>query len=168
MSDVVDDAVRTVFRDVMSGVSAPVTVVSSMAGDRVYGTTVSAFSSLSLDPPMVLVALNRTSRLLALIEESRRFGVNVLAAGQSDLAGRFARQPSVKDFSGFGAWRTDHRVPRLAGTVGWVACDVVDLVPGGDHLVVLGSVVAAETSDGDPLIYYRRRYGTHVRLDPVA
>lgn len=147
------------FRAVMASVAAPVSVVTVMAGERPHGSTVSAFTSLSLDPPMVLVSLDRASDLLRRIRSSGSFGVNVLAAGQAALARAFARKGDDK-FEGV-AWATEAGVPRLPGCAGWLACAVEQLVPGGDHEVVLGRVIAAEHADFPPLTYHQRSFGTH-------
>jgi flavin reductase (DIM6/NTAB) family NADH-FMN oxidoreductase RutF len=155
------------FREVMAGVATPVSVVTSMADGLPHGTTVSAFASLSMAPPMVLVSLDRGSDLLALVRESGRFGVNVLGSTQSALALAFARKGGTGKFSGV-RWEVDHDLPRLPGAPGWLACDVAALVEGGDHVVALGTVVAAETLDGLPLTYHGRVFGTHSALEVDA
>ncbi|MEV5843514.1 flavin reductase family protein [Streptomyces sp. NPDC051985] len=147
------------FRRVMGVVCTPVSVVTTCADARPYGTTVSAFSALSLEPPMVLVALDRGSSLLSVLRRTRRFGLNVLSADQGDLATRFARKGADK-FEGV-RWRNDSELPRLAGVTGWLACEVTRFVDGGDHLVAMGSVVSADCQDAAPLTYHRRGYGTH-------
>ena len=96
-----------VFREALAAVAAPVGVVTSFDGDRPHGTTVSAFCSLSLDPPLVLVSLDRDSDLLRMVRESRRYGINVLAHDQEDLATRFARK-GVDKFDDV-AWSPDYR-----------------------------------------------------------
>ena len=154
------------FRAVMASVAAPVSVVTVMAGQRPHGSTVSAFTSLSLDPPMVLVSLDRRSDLLSHIRASGSFGVNVLAAGQAALARAFARKGDDK-FDGV-AWVPEAGVPRLPGCAGWLACEVASLVPGGDHEVVLGRVIAAEHADFPPLTYHQRSFGTHQAHPEVA
>ncbi|MCK8673627.1 flavin reductase family protein [Rhodococcus sp. HM1] len=149
----------TVFRDVMAGVCTPVTVVTALDGDRPHGTTVSAFASLSMDPPMVLVALDRGSDLLTVVRGQGRFGVNILGHGQDSLALTFARKGPDK-FAAV-AWSLSAGTPRITGTPGWLACTVSDLVDGGDHVVVLGHVTEADRHDHPPLTYHRRTFGTH-------
>lgn len=148
------------FRDVMAGVCTPVSVVTTMDGRRPHGTTVSAFTSLSMEPPMVLVALDRGSELLALVRAHGRFGLNVLASGQEALATRFARKGAGK-FDGV-PWLDSHGLPRMPGAAGWLACEVHELVEGGDHVVALGLVTAAERLAVPPLTYHSREFGTHV------
>lgn len=148
------------FRQAMATVCTPVTVVTGMDGDRPHGSTVSAFSSLSMDPTMVTVALDRGSALLALVRRTRRFGVNVLGTDQSDLALRFARKGTDK-FVGV-EWRATDGLPRLTGTQTWLSCDVTELVDGGDHVIALGLVTELDTVPKPPLTYCARLFGTHL------
>ena len=155
------------FREVMAGVATPVSVVTAVSADGVpHGTTVSAFASLSMDPPMVLVSLDRGSDLLALVRDTGRFGVNVLGSTQSALALSFARKGADKFASV--DWVPDQGLPRLPGAPGWLACEVASLVEGGDHVVALGTVLAADTADGAPLTYHSRVFGTHAALEASA
>jgi flavin reductase (DIM6/NTAB) family NADH-FMN oxidoreductase RutF len=148
------------FRHVMASVCTPVTVITALRGQAPYGTTVSAFASLSVAPPMVLVALDRNSDLLAVVSDTNRYGVNVLTEEQAALAKRFATKGGPDKFSGMG-WREDHDVPRLPGAGGFLACDVAEFVDGGDHVVLLGTVVSVTAGLGGPLTYHGRGFGTH-------
>jgi flavin reductase (DIM6/NTAB) family NADH-FMN oxidoreductase RutF len=148
------------FRDVMAGVATPVTVVTAMAQGDPRGTTVSAFASLSMTPPMIMVALDRSSALLNVLRSSPTFGVNVLGRHQATAALAFARKGGSEKFADI-AWTLDHDLPRLVGAPGWLACDVDTFVDGGDHLVLLGRVIAAELRTGEPLTYHGRTFGTH-------
>jgi flavin reductase (DIM6/NTAB) family NADH-FMN oxidoreductase RutF len=150
------------FRAVMAGVATPVSVVTTLSGGHPHGTTVSAFASLSMDPPMVLVSLDRGSGLLARLAVGGVFGVNVLGRDQAPLALAFARK-GVKDFDGVG-WEVDSGAPRLTGSPGWLACRVTQLVEGGDHVIVLGEVGRAATAAGPPLTYHARTFGTHAAV----
>jgi len=148
------------FRDLMTGVCAPVTIVTTHDGAP-HGATVSAFASLSLRPPMVTVALDRASGVLARILDKGRFGVNVLGRGQDDLALVFARRGAGK-FDGV-AWHHDHGLPRLTDAPSWLVCDLAQAVEGGDHLLLLGTVTHAHTTVAAPLVYGHRMFGTHSR-----
>lgn len=161
---VVDAQLQDTFRQVMAGVATPVSVITAMGDGLPHGTTVSAFASLSMTPPMVLVSLDRGSDLLALVRETGRFGVNVLGADQSRLALAFAKKGGTGKFSGI-RWDVDSALPRIPGAPGWLACDVSALVDGGDHVVALGTVVAADTAQGAPLTYHGRVFGTHAALE---
>jgi len=152
------------FREVMADVATPVAVVTSMGHGVPHGTTVSAFASLSMEPPMVLVSLDRRSDLLALVRETGRFGVNVLGATQSAVALAFARKGGAGKFAGV-RWEVDSDLPRLRGAPGWLACEVESLVGGGDHVVALGAVIAANTVAAAPLTYHSRVFGTHTSLE---
>jgi flavin reductase (DIM6/NTAB) family NADH-FMN oxidoreductase RutF len=146
------------FLDLMAAVCAPVTVVTA-AEQGPFGTTVSAFASLSLRPPMITAALDRGSRLLEPLLATGRFGVNVLGHGQHETARLFARR-SADRFAAVD-WHYDHGLPRLAGAPGWLACELAKAVEGGDHVLLLGAVLATETRTAPPLIYGHRAYGTH-------
>ncbi|WP_326837531.1 flavin reductase family protein [Amycolatopsis rhabdoformis] len=151
------------FRELMGAVCAPVTVITTTTAEgRPHGTTVSSFASLSLRPPMVSFALDTGSALLAHVRRSRRVGVNVLAHGQDAVAMAFAGRGEDK-FAGL-RWHEADGLPRLDGAGGWLAATVLDLVPGGDHVLVLAEVVASEVGAAAPLVYARRTFGTHSRL----
>jgi flavin reductase (DIM6/NTAB) family NADH-FMN oxidoreductase RutF len=157
-----------VFRDLMAAVCAPVTVVTTMgvtSADEAapYGATVSAFASLSLSPPLVTVALDRRSVLLARILGTRRLGVNVLGSGDDDLALRFARAAGADRFAGV-EWTPEHGLPRLDRAAAWAACELRQAVDGGDHLLLIGLVVHAESRPAAPLVYGHRTFGTHSRF----
>jgi flavin reductase (DIM6/NTAB) family NADH-FMN oxidoreductase RutF len=147
------------FRDLMAGVCAPVTIITTAQNEIPHGATVSAFAYLSLDPPMVTVALNRRSQLLTQILQAGRFGVNVLARDQEEVAKRFA-QRGVERF-GPASWHFDGGMPRLACAATWLVCDLESTVEGGDHILLLGLVEDGQRTDAAPLIYGDRTYGTH-------
>jgi flavin reductase (DIM6/NTAB) family NADH-FMN oxidoreductase RutF len=146
------------FREALGAVCAPVAVVTSFYDARPHGTTVSAFCSLSLDPPLVLVALDRGSELLRMIRRSQRYGINVLAHGQEVIATRFARKGAGK-FDDV-RWELDTDLPRLEQTASWIACRLHELVEGGDHVIAVGFVEHAESGAAPPLLYRQRAFGT--------
>lgn len=158
---IVYEQLDTDFREAMAHVSAPVTVITTMVDGVPYGSTVSAFASLSVNPPMVLLALDNRGALVTHIRESKRIGVNVLSSAQGDLAVRFATRGLPDRFSGID-WSIDNGLPRIDGATAWLRCDQVTFEPGGDHTILLGTVTAAETSDVDSLTYYQRRFGSAV------
>lgn len=149
------------FRAAMAGVCTPVSIVTTVEAGRPHGTTVSAFASLSMSPPMVLVSLDNGSDLLAMVQRTGVFGLNVLGAGQSALALRFAKKGPEK--FGLTDWSDERGAARLDGVASWVVCTVGQIVEGGDHQVLLGDVVAAEVTDAEPLTYHARTFGTHLR-----
>ncbi|MFF2375110.1 flavin reductase family protein [Streptomyces xiamenensis] len=153
------------FRDAMATVATPVAVVTAMDdGPRPHGTTVSAFASLSLTPPMVLVSLDNRSRLLAVIRRTGRFGLNILGTHQTDLPGLFAR-PGPDKFDGV-PWSPSQHLPRLPGSAAWIAAEIDQYVTAGDHTLLLARVMTAESGEEttDPLTYHQRSFGTHTPL----
>jgi flavin reductase (DIM6/NTAB) family NADH-FMN oxidoreductase RutF len=161
---------RETFLELMSGVCSPVTVVTATGRDgRPHGSTVSSFASLSLDPPLVSFALDRSSGLLAHLRPGDRVGVNILGAHQQDLASAFARRlrgPGSK-FDGV-TWAVRAGLPQLLESAGWTAGRVERHVDGGDHILLVVSVEEAESTPAPPLVYARRVFGTHSALAAVA
>lgn len=151
-----------VFRDLMAAVCTPVTVVTTADAAGPYGATVSAFASLSLRPPLVTVALDRESALLARILGTRRLGVNLLGSADDEIALRFARAGADR-FAGL-PWTLDRGLPRLDCAAGWAACELEQAVDGGDHLLLIALVVHAQTGQEAPLVYGHRTFGTHSRF----
>ncbi len=150
------------FRDLMAGVCAPVSVVTTADIEGPHGATVSSLASLSLRPALVSIALDRQSALLSRILRSGRFGVNVLHSAQDDIAMTFATRGADR-FSRT-PWTLTDGLPRLDDVSGWAACDVWRTVEAGDHLLLLGAVRTASTSHRAPLVYSHRTFGTHSRF----
>ena len=151
------------FRDLMSGVCAPVTVVTTTVAGVPYGATVSSFTSLSLNPPLVSVAFDRGSSLLTRIQTAGRFGVNILGHAQDELAMVFARR-GVDRFA-VADWYIDAGLPRLSDAPSWMECDLHQTVEAGDHLLLFGLVRSASSrADLAPLVYANRTFGTHSRF----
>jgi len=147
------------FRTAMGNVAAAVSVVTTFHDGGPHGTTVSAFASLSMDPPMLLVSLDNTSKLLGKLDIGSRVGVNVLAAHQDQVALRFAGKGDDKFVDV--PWELEDGAPALAERHAWVALTVEQLVVAGDHTLVLGRVEAADASSTVPLTYWQRTFGTH-------
>jgi flavin reductase (DIM6/NTAB) family NADH-FMN oxidoreductase RutF len=150
-----------VFRQAMSHFASGVTVVTTIAGGEPHGLTVSAFCSISLQPPLVLVSLRRSSRTLPAIEQSRCFAVNLLTARQRLLATRFAladRQSALFHDVPHHRGTRLHEVALFDEALSRIECRVAGRYPGGDHVLLLGEVMAiestAEGSDDEPLIAY--------------
>jgi flavin reductase (DIM6/NTAB) family NADH-FMN oxidoreductase RutF len=152
---------RATFREVMARVATPVSIVTTLHDELPYGTTVSAFTSLSIDPPMVLVALDRGSDTLKSIRISGRFGLNILSAGQAETAATFASKGGSGKFDTT-SWSISEGLPRIPGALGWITSTLADLVDGGDHVIALGLVQSAETTDGEPLVYHGRAFGSYL------
>jgi flavin reductase (DIM6/NTAB) family NADH-FMN oxidoreductase RutF len=146
------------FRAALSAFATGVTVVTAIGANGPSGATANAVSSLSLDPPMMLACLDRGSRTLTSVRAQGRFGVNALAAGQAELASRFsAKDPEADKWEGV-EWSEREQLPRLDGALMWVACELRDLIDGGDHLILTGNVIEAESGEGQPLLFHRGAY----------
>ena len=146
------------FRTVMGHFATGVAVVTVNTPSGPQGMTANAVASLSLDPVLVLVCFDNGARTLPEVERAGRFGVNVLAAGQEELARRFASKEDTK----FAAvpHSVHDGIPVIDGAHAWVGCDLERLVPGGDHTIGIGAVHAAElgAEGAEPLLWYRGGY----------
>lgn len=144
------------FREVIGCFASGVTVITTLSQGVRHGATASAVSSLSLDPPMVLVCLNKQSSTAVAIAESRRFVINILAEDQPDVALRFASR-GIDKFEGLDLHATSWGAPVLKGALAQIDCRVVEEVAGGTHWVFLAAVEGAAREVGAPLAYFRGR-----------
>jgi flavin reductase (DIM6/NTAB) family NADH-FMN oxidoreductase RutF len=157
------EATADEFRRAMGSFATGVTVVTSVGPDGgPVGTTASAVSSLSLDPPLVLVCFDRASATLDAVRAHGGFVVNVLAAPQQHLSANFARRGSAAVWEGVRHQPGVMGSPRLHGALAVLDCTVEHHLPGGDHEIVVGRVRAAETRDDAtaPLLYWRGSYAS--------
>jgi len=151
------------FRHAIGQFATGVTVVTSVgAGGEPVGTTANAVTSLSLDPPLVLVCFDRESQTLEAVRAHGAFAVNVLAARQRHLSVNFARRGLAAAWHGVVHRPGRTGSPRLEGVLAALECTVAENFPGGDHEIVVGRVAAVETSGqvAPPLLYWRGSYGT--------
>lgn len=147
------------FKKALSCWATGVTIVTARAGDRVHGMTVSAFSEVSLDPPLVLVCVDKTSNTHPLVAEGGVFAVNVLSRDQTALAKRFAsKQDEHRRFIGLEYESGKTGAPLLVGTAAALDCSLVDAHDAGDHVIYVGRVEWMRSSEREPLIYYRSAY----------
>jgi flavin reductase (DIM6/NTAB) family NADH-FMN oxidoreductase RutF len=149
----------TGYRDVIGHFATGVAIVTCQGAGGPAGLTTNAVTSLSLDPLLLLVCFENSSRTLPVVRESRRFAVNVLRAGQEDLAAAFASKRVAREKFETVSHTVAHGVPVLDGALAWVACDLVELLPGGDHTIGIGSVLGGAASEGEPLVFFRGGYG---------
>jgi flavin reductase (DIM6/NTAB) family NADH-FMN oxidoreductase RutF len=140
-----------------------VAIVTCQDADGPAGLTTNAVTSLSLDPLLLLVCFDNSSRTLAAVRSARRFAVNVLRAGQEDLAAVFASKRVAREKFEAVTHTVAHGVPVLDDALAWVACELVELLPGGDHTIGIGSVIGGEAGEGEPLVFYRGGYVTGLR-----
>lgn len=146
------------FRRVLGATPSPVTVLTIVdARGTDHGMTVSAFASLSLEPPLVLVCVGDDATIAAPMREAGHFGVSVLAEDQADLSIRFADR-DVRGFDGVASRRAPAGSALLAGATAHLECRVVARHPGGDHTIIVGEVTYATASERPPLVHLRGRY----------
>ena len=143
----------------MSRWTTGVAVVTSSGEAGPRGATTNALTSLSLEPPLVLVALDRGSNTLRTVRESGRFCVNVLSAGQEELARRFATKASGEEKLAGVPYDLAHGTPVLQGVLVWLVCALEQELEGGDHAILVGRPLeAGGDQDAQPLVFFGGRY----------
>lgn len=149
-----------VFRQTLGLFATGVTVVSLTDpdgdGTGVYGMTANAFSSLSLEPPLVLVCVDKSADTHQKLLRQKRFAVNFLAEDQSDLSDFFARRPGAQATPRFHL--PDTESPVLQDTLGWLDCTLETTHDGGDHTIFVGRVQKLHNAGGRPLLFFGGRY----------
>jgi flavin reductase (DIM6/NTAB) family NADH-FMN oxidoreductase RutF len=128
-----------------------VTVVTTGTPDGPVAITANSFSSVSLDPPLVLWSIGRHSRRFDAFANAGHYAIHVLAEDQTDLCWRFSKSGS--DFAGLDLKWNEHGVPLLPRALARFECNVADRFPAGDHMILLGHVLELETQDGSPLLF---------------
>ena len=148
------------FRAALSRFASGVTVVTTKdAAGKQFGITVSAFCSVSLDPPLVLICIEKTTGSHHAFEESGRFTVNILAEGQATLSEHFASLIEDKFRSVDHAF-DEHGVPLLPNSIATLQCKLFKTLDGGDHSIFLGLVEHVTVRDSGPLVYFQGTYHT--------
>ncbi|HUI87392.1 MAG TPA: flavin reductase family protein [Anaerolineales bacterium] len=137
-----------------------VTIVTSVYGNERHGMTVSSFTSISLDPPLLMAALQKTTRTSKLILRARAFGVTILSAGQDEISERFAgRNDHIEDrLEGLEIETLSTGAPFLKGGLAYFDCRLYQTMDAGTSLIFVGEVVAAKRFKGRPLLYHDRGY----------
>src|SRR5215470_2390427 len=146
------------FRRVLGHFAAGVTIVTTVGDDGApYGLTATAFTSVSLEPLLVLVCVDKRSESHPHFHTSQLFAVNFLACGHEDISRRFAVSGGDK-FTGLAMRRGATGAPILSEALGHLECRTVNVVDAGDHTIFLGQVESADARDGEPLVYFRGSY----------
>lgn len=145
-------------REVMGSYPTGVTIVAGRdAAGEPFGLTVNSFTSVSLDPPLVLVCIGHSSSSHERLMSGESFSVNVLSGGQGEVAARFAREPSEGRFDDV-AWAPGATgAPILEDTAAWLDCTVHEVLEGGDHSILVGRVERTWLSDQPALLFHRGR-----------
>jgi flavin reductase (DIM6/NTAB) family NADH-FMN oxidoreductase RutF len=155
-------------REVFGTFATGVTVVTAVRADgEPVGTTANSFTSVSLEPPLILWCLSLKSTSISAFSPGAPFTVHVLANDQPDLALHFARSGREK-FDVDPYWRTNPHPPRIAGVLSRMDCRVHSTFPGGDHQIIVGEVLAVERRSGHPLAFYAGRFGRFTLEPSVA
>ena len=148
-----------VLKDAMSRFTTGVTVVTTRFEGADYGMTCNSFNTVSLDPPMVMWCIRKTSQSHAAFTQVAGYTVNVLAAGQKDLAMKFTQGSHAERFAGVPASAGIDQKLRLHGAVAWFDCTLEQAVSAGDHDILVGRVNAVGTGAGAGLVYAQRQFG---------
>jgi flavin reductase (DIM6/NTAB) family NADH-FMN oxidoreductase RutF len=145
-------------RNVMGHFATGVTVITTKdAAGKPFGLTANAFSSLSLDPPLVLICVDKTVDCYTCFEESKVFAVNFLSEEQEHLSRRFATK-GIEKFEGVTCQTGECGVPLLEGAMGSIECKVVSVYEGGDHTIYVGEILCATASGDRPLLFFKGKY----------
>jgi flavin reductase (DIM6/NTAB) family NADH-FMN oxidoreductase RutF len=150
------DDPRIALRRTLGMFATGVTVITTRERDQVHGMTANAFMSVSLEPPLVLISVDRRTKMCGLLHEGRTYGVSVLCATQSDLSDRFAGRanPNAPD----PRFDIIHDTPLVDGALAHFVANVTRSYWGGDHSLFLGRVEYARYSEGTPLLFHGGRY----------
>jgi flavin reductase (DIM6/NTAB) family NADH-FMN oxidoreductase RutF len=151
------------YRAVLGRFVTGITVVTTLDGQQPFGTTVNSFSSVSLDPPLVLIAVGRERSIHPVIARTHRFAVNILGEDGQALSDCFSGAPSDIPREAFcgATWQTGQAgQPLLDDAIAWIGCELERTIEAGDHTLYLGRVLELGASDRQqwPLLYFRRRY----------
>ena len=151
------------FKSALSRFASGITIITTADNSGTpVGLTVTAFSSLSLHPPMVLVCIDKNANSYPSMTLKSHFVVNILAEDQEQLSLVFASRSLQDRFSNIRYRRNAHNVPVLDGCLAYLECQVENSYEGGDHTIFVASVVDASTQEGNPLLYYASRY-SHIK-----
>jgi flavin reductase (DIM6/NTAB) family NADH-FMN oxidoreductase RutF len=157
-----------VFREVFGRFATGVAVITSAGPVGAGGMTANAICSLSLDPLLALVCFENRARTLPIVRDAGRFAINMLGSTQADLAGVFASKlPEAEKLDGV-AHRIERGVPIIEGALAWAACELRELIAGGDHTIGIGEVVAMGLGSGEPLLWYSGRYHSWSSVEDSA
>src|SRR5690242_5026159 len=149
------------FRRAMAAFATGVTVITVDDNGRVHGMTANAFTSVSLEPQLVLVCVDHKAQTHAHLTARKRFGINVLAVGQAAISEHYAnpeRQPSGAEQAGARFDRTPHRTPVLHGALAYLECRLQDARVAGDHTIFIAEVEDIVVRTGEPLIFFGSEY----------
>jgi len=153
------DDPRVALRSTLGMFATGVTIITTRVGEQVHGMTANAFMSVSLEPPLVLISVDRRTKMCGLLHEGSTYGVSVLCETQSTLSDRFAgRPPAEGEDEAEPRFDLIHDTPLVGGALAGFVSKVVKSYWGGDHSLFLGQVEYARTGEGTPLLFHGGRY----------
>ncbi|MGH7170804.1 MAG: flavin reductase family protein [Gemmataceae bacterium] len=144
-------------RRILGHFATGVTVVTAHQNGEIYGMTANAVTSLSLHPPLILVAVDKTAAMHASLTSCRHFAVNILREEQEHLSRRFAMR-GAKEVSDLTWITAASGAPILTDALAWVDCRLTEILPGGDHDIFIGEILAGDCREGSPLLYFGGKY----------
>jgi flavin reductase (DIM6/NTAB) family NADH-FMN oxidoreductase RutF len=144
-------------RRIMGHFATGVTVVTVYQDGEIIGMTANAVTSLSLKPPLVLVAVDKTAAMHAALTANHCFAVNILAESQEHVSRRFAMR-GPKEVNDLTWIKAASGAPILANALAWVDCRLAEILPGGDHDIFIGEILAGDAHGSSPLLYYGGKY----------
>ncbi|MFA8439269.1 flavin reductase family protein [Pueribacillus sp. YX66] len=147
---------NTTFRNAMSKFATGITVVTTEIDDRAHGMTVNAFMSVSLDPKLVVVSIDKKAGMLSLLQKAKKYAVSILNNEQQEYSMIFAGQMKDKQAVDF---ERINGLPVLKDAVVTLTCDVYEEHEVGDHILFFGEVTGGEVKEREPLVYFNRKYG---------
>lgn len=145
------------FRNALGKFTTGVAVVTSEVEGVRLGATINSFSSVSLEPPLVLFSIARTALAFGEWCRTPRFAITVLGAGDDDLSNRFA-MARLDKWDGVNIEEGDNGMPLLTRGIAWFECDTYTTYDGGDHTIILGQVSGYRTAEGAPLAFFSGKY----------
>lgn len=147
---------NTMFRNAMSKFATGITVVTTEKDGEAHGMTVNAFMSVSLDPKLIVVSIDKRAGMLKILQETKKYAVSILSEDQKEYSMIFAGQIKDRREVDFN-WVNG--LPVLKDAVATITCEVYSEYEAGDHILFFGKVTGGEVNDRDPLVYFNRMYG---------
>tara|TARA_Y100000590_G_scaffold103424_1_gene117539 strand:- start:27722 stop:28189 length:468 start_codon:yes stop_codon:yes gene_type:complete len=146
------------FKKTLGSFATGVTVVTTSLNNKPYGLTVNAFSSLSLEPPLVLICIDKKSESNKILKQSKIFAINILNKNQKHLSKIFSDSKNRDRFRGVKTSKKTTGSPIIVNSLAYIDCTVIKIISAGDHNIFIGNIESLNNKNLDPLIYYRGKY----------
>ena len=149
---------RNKFKKTLGSFATGVTIVTTCLNNKHHGLTVNAFSSLSMDPPLVLICIDKKTESNRILKQSKIFAINILNKKQKNLSKIFSDPNNKNRFYGVKTTTKITGSPIIVNSLGYIDCTVVKIIPAGDHNIFIGKIITLNSKNLDPLIYHRGNY----------